>query len=164
MYYKKHIVLLSISLFFFVFCQGQSVKHRETLHPKVKTTILSLYPNATSEIVLDTKYVSDTTQEVSINCHCTETAGQILLVIDTNGDLLNKEVHYHSSKGLPDAIVNYMKKNTSPTCMFTSDEYMKYINKKGEISYGIYMNNSYILKLKSNGEYISKEKIPEMER
>jgi len=137
-------------------CLGQNNLYKHKVRPLVQAKIDSMYPKA----VVTDLFESDSLQAMQINCHCEETSGMIILVFDTNGSLQNKEVHYHSLKGLPDAIVNYMKTNTSSTCTFINDYYVKYSNNKGEISYGIMMNRSYILKFKSNGEFISKEAIP----
>lgn len=89
----------------------------------------------------------------------------IVLIFDTNGNVLNKEVHYNSIKDLPDTIVHYMKKNTSSHIRFFNNYMIEYINNKGEISYGIVMLESpnawsqsqYILRFKNSGELISKE-------
>jgi hypothetical protein len=89
------------------------------------------------------------------------------LVFDTNGNLLNKDVHYNFIKELPDAIVNYMKKHTSATCGFFNNFMIRGINNKGEITYCIDMwespnpssRSDYRLRFKSTGELISKENI-----
>src|SRR5580698_9226085 len=110
---RKKVVAISILILLVAsFCQSQGIKYRDKIRPKVKAKLDSLYPYATSDIVLFDKYVSDTTQEIRINCHCDETKGMIKLVFDTNGNLLNKEIHFTTINGLPDTIVNYMKRNT----------------------------------------------------
>ncbi len=161
---KTNIATLVLIVFFLPFCQGQNIQYRSKIRPIVKAKFDSLYPHAT-DVELDQSSIHDTTQILRFNCNCDKTIDQIILVFDTNGNLLNQDVHYYGSlNGLPDTIVNYMKKNTASKCTFLMDEYSKYINKKGEISYGVIMNRSYILKFKSNGEFISKETIPVMEQ
>jgi len=161
---KVNITTLVLFVFFSPFCQSQNVQYRSKLRPVVKEKFDSLYPHAT-DVELDQSSIHDTTQIIRFNCNCDKTIDAITLVFDTNGNLLNKEVHYYGSlNGLPDAIVNYMKTNTSSTCTFINDYYVKYSNNKGEISYGIMMNRSYILRFKSTGELISKDAIPPVER
>jgi hypothetical protein len=157
---KIILIVLVLSMAYLNFCLGQTGKYRDKLRPNVQAKLDSLYPHATSYIVLNDKYVSDTTQETSINCHCPETTDMIKLVFDTNANILYKEVHYYGSlAGLPDTISRYIEKNTGPKIKF-STEFDRCINKKGEISYNIYMQESftpYILKFKPSGKLISKE-------
>lgn len=150
------------------FCQSQNIQYSSSIRPKVKTKLDSIYPHATGSVVFNDKYVSDTTQEIEINCHCGETMGRIVLVFDTNGNFLNKDVYFNSLTDLPDTILSYMKKNESQIDRFDYDHMVKSINNKGEISYNINMlersttaysvSQGYILKFKSSGELISKEK------
>ncbi len=161
---KKYIAICTLLLLLLPFCQGQSMKYRDKIRPNVKAKLDSLYPHATG-IILDQSSIHDTTQILSINCNCLETSGMIVLQFDTNGNLLNKDVHFHSIKDLPDTIVSYMKKNTSPKCGFATNFMIKSINNKGNISYSIMMwespgswsRSNYILKFKSSGEIISKK-------
>jgi|HubBroStandDraft_1064217.scaffolds.fasta_scaffold651969_1 hypothetical protein len=168
---NKYIITAIVALLIVNCCQSQNGKYRLKLRQKVKITLDSLYPHATSDIVLNDKYVSDTTQEISVNCHCEETLGQIILVFDTNGNLIEKDVHYNFIKDLPDTIINYMKKNTSSTCGFFNDFMIKFFDSKGEMTYGIEMwqystapgypfKELYILKFKGSGELISKKEDP----
>ncbi len=168
MNYKKLAITLILSSFFAVsFCQGQNIQYRSKIRPNVKAKLDSLYPHARG-ILLDQSRVYDTIQIIRLGCNCEETKGMIILTFDTNANLLNKEVHYNFIKDLPDTVVSYMKKNTSPTVKFLNNFMSKSINNKGEISYGIYMTeigatgynsyDEYILKFKPTGELISKEK------
>lgn len=165
---EKYILSLILTIIIVSCCQSQSMQYRNRIRPKVKAKLDSLYPQATSNIVLNDKYVSDTTQEININCHCEETTDMITLVFDTNGKLRYKEVHYTSIKNLPDTIVSYMKENASDTVKFINNYMIKSINNRGEILYGIivyktphsWIRRGYILWFKSSGELISKEEIP----
>jgi len=160
---KAGIITLVLFVFFSSFCQSQNIQYRSKVRPVVKAKFDSLYPHAT-DVILNQSSIHDTTQMLTFNCNCDKNIDLITVVFDTNGNLQNEEVDYGSLNGLPDTIVNYMKKSTTPKCTFLIDEYSKYTNRKGEISYGIIMNRSYILKFKSNGEFISKETIPVMEQ
>lgn len=145
-------------------CLGQNSLYKNKVRPVVQAKIDSMYPKA----VITYIYESDSLQKMQINCHCDETVGMIILVFDTNGNFQSKEVHYYGSlNGLPDTILNYIKKNESTTIKFDKKNTMKYYNNKGEVSYGIDMweftpwsRTDYILKFKSTGEFISKELIP----
>jgi hypothetical protein len=157
---KVFITIIIMIVYIVPFCHGQNTQYSYKLRPKVKAKLDSLYPHATSDIVLYDKYVSDTTQEIRINCHCDETKGMIKLVFDTNGNLLNKEIHFTTINGLPDTIVNYMKRNTSKNCIFPKDYMIKIINNKGEISYGIILQEfatEYLLWFKGSGEFMYRE-------
>jgi len=166
---KAIIATIIIIIFIEPFCQSQNIQYSNSLRPKVLLKLDSLYPHATGRVIFNDKYVSNSTQEIQINCHCDETKGMIKLVFDTNGNLQSKEVHYYGSlNGLPDTILNYMKKNESSTVKFDKKNMIKYYNNKEEVSYGIIMNYSpntwsmdqYILKFKSNGELVSKDEVP----
>jgi len=117
---KANIVTLVLFVFFSPFCQSQHIQYRSKLRPLVKAKLDSLYPHAKSRVAYYDKYASDTTIEIQIaNCNCTETNDMIILVFDTNGNLLNKEVHYYGSlDGLPDTILSYIKKTESSTAQF----------------------------------------------
>lgn len=147
-------------------CKSQSNQYKSKLRPRVAAKLDSLYPNATKNLV-----ESDSIQKLDINCHCPETVGMIILTFDTNGNLLNKEVHYYYAsiiKYLPDTIVGYMNKNASSTVKFNSNNMFKRINNKGEILYGIvsyesphsWSETAYTLWFKPSGELISKEEMP----
>jgi hypothetical protein len=154
----KTIRTILILLLFVPFCQSQNIQYRSKLRPIVKAKLDSLYPQAT-DVVLDQRTIHDNTQILNINCNCDKTIDRIILVFDTNGNLLNKEIQYNSIENLPDTIVSYMKKNTAPKRTFMN-EYVKRIDKKGEISYGIVMRESatpYLLWFKPSGEFISRE-------
>jgi hypothetical protein len=164
---KREIITGILLLFSLTFCQSQNVQYRGKLRPAVKAKLYSLYPNATGAEI-DQSSIHDSIQIIRLNCNCKETSGMIVLVFDTNGNLLNKDIHFNSMKGLSAAIVNYIKTNTSPNEGFINNFYIKSINNKGEISYGIDMWESpgswsrtdYRLKFKPTGELISKEVIP----
>jgi hypothetical protein len=165
---KKLIITIVLIILVAPFCQSQNIQYRSKLRPTVKTKLDSLYPHAT-DVILNQNTIHDTTQIVSLNCNCQDTSDMIILVFDTNGNLQSKEVHYYGSlNGLPDTILNYIKKNESSAVEFNKKNMMKYYNNKGEISYGIIMyysphswsEESYTLKFKSTGELISKELIP----
>lgn len=162
------IVTIVMLLFVAPFCQSQNIQYSNSLRPKVKIKLDSLYPHATGSVVFNDKYVSDTTQEIEIHCHCGETMGKIVLVFDTNGNFLNKDVYFNSLAGLPDTILSYMKRKQSQIDRFDYGHMVKSINNKGEVRYSINMlersttayqvSQDYILKFKSSGELISKEK------
>jgi hypothetical protein len=163
---RKCIIVIILTLFIIPFCQSQKIQYRKNILPKLKQKLDSLYPAATG-ISISKSRISDTTQEIYIDtCNCQESSYQITLLFDTNGNLLNKDLILYGFKNLPDTIVNYMKKNTSPSVKFLNHFITKSINNKGEISYSITMQedtnkwsrNYYILKFKSTGELISKEK------
>jgi hypothetical protein len=150
-------------------CYCQPNKYRGGIRPKVKHSLDSLYPYA-KPITLET-YLSDTAQLVSLACNCPETKAAIILLFDTNGNLLNKEVHYQDMKNLPDTLAEYIKKNTTKYIGFHNNFMSKSINNKNEITYGIMMQETkiingnpieedYILKFKSTGEFISKTDVP----
>ncbi len=162
-------IIASITLIAFIIpcCRSQNIEYRYKIRPNIKAKIDSIYPKATISIVLNDTYVSDTTQEIDVNCHCKETISTIILVFDTNANLLEKEVHYPDMKNLPDTILNYMKKNSSKSVKFSFGFMIKCINSKGEISYVISKTEGitsydagteYYLKFKPTGELISKEK------
>jgi hypothetical protein len=165
---KASIATLVFFVFFLPFCQSQNIQYRKRMLPKVKKELDSIYPIASNISVYQSR-IHDSIQMIRLVCNCHDTSDLIVLVFDTNGNVLNKEVHYYGSlNGLPDTILNYIKNNESPTVKFNKKNMIKYYNNKGEMSYGIYMNYSpnswtlhqYILKFKSNGEFISKEEIP----
>jgi hypothetical protein len=165
MKHTKYILL--VLAFVASFCQSQNIQYRSKIRPNVKAKLDSLYPHA-SGIILEQAIVSDTTQTIAFGCNCEESKGMIILTFDTNANLLNKDVHFHTMKDLPDTIINYIKMNTSLTCKFINNFMIKSVNNRGEIRYEIIMNYSpntrttdqYILKFKSNGELISKEEMP----
>ena len=165
---KTTLIVFVLSMTSMNFCLGQTGEYRFRLRTKVKAKLDSLYPNATNHIVLNDIYVSDSTQEISINCHCPETEDMIKLVFDTNGNLRNKEVHYYGAlTGLPDTILHYISKNESPTMKFDKKNMAKYYDNKDNIYYGVYVVETlshwevkeYILKFKPTGELISKEEV-----
>lgn len=168
----KNLIKYLMGFIFFspVICCSQSNKnpYSETIRPNIKAKLDSLYPKATLQVVLNDKYVSDSTQVIEVTCHCDETSGMIIMTFDTNGNFLNKEVHYHSQKNLPEAIVKYVQKNTNDSVKFAPNYMEKYYNNKGEVSYGIMEDYSpndwtyqgYMLKFKPDGELISKEALP----
>lgn len=149
-------------------CFGQRGRYKDNIRPNIKAKIDSLYPHATIRIIYNDKYVTDSTQEIEVTCHCDEADGMIILVFDTNANLLYKEAHYHSQKNLPDTIVKYMLKDTAHGVKFITNYMLKCYNNKGELSYGIIEDYSpqpwyfkeYMLKFKPTGELISKEEMP----
>jgi hypothetical protein len=158
---KKIIIIPLLMVLFIPFSQGQL-----KIRPKVKAALDSMYPHASN---IELRAIGKS-QEICIKCNCNETVGMIILLFDTTGHFLNKEVHYYGTlNGLPDTILNYIKKNESTNTKFDKRNMIKYCNNNGEISYGIYMDyapngwaiDRYILKFKNTGEFISKEKIPE---
>jgi hypothetical protein len=161
----KYALMLLPALFIAHIGHSQTKKERTKLMPKVKRTIDSLYPKA-SNINLKYSLSSDTTQQVYMHCNCPETTDMMVLVLDTNGILLSKELHYHTLKELPDTLVRYIKKNTSSTTKFYDNYMTKCIRSNGEIIYGIMVienpnpttRGSYLLRFKSSGEFVSKEK------
>jgi len=163
----KELIVFVCLIAFINFCKGQTGKYREQLRPKIKAKLDSLYPHATSEISLNNPFLSDTTQTVSINCHCDETEGAIILVFDTNTNVLYKEVHFHSQKNLPDTIIKYMQKDTTKGAKYITDYMLKCYDRKGKLSYGIieryapeqWHETEYMLKFKPSGELISKEEM-----
>jgi len=169
----NHVEIMRKYLLWLVFiivgtnhCQSQ-IQYGNELKAKIRSKLDSLYPHASGNVVFNDKYVSDTTQEIEINCHCDEANGMIVLVFDINGNLLNKDIHYIPMNKLPDTIANYIKKSASPAIKFVND-YIKCINNKGELSYGIIEDytpqpwyfKEYMLKFKPTGELISKEELP----
>jgi hypothetical protein len=166
---RKFNIMLILTLFIVTICQSQRIQYQTKLLPKVKQKLDSLYPNAT-EITFTQYPKLNISQTLWINCNCPETSDGIILTFDTNGNLLNKDIYFLDLKNLPDTIVNYIKKNASPSVRFDNRFMIKSITNKGEISYSIMMyqrypgislnTDRYILKFKSTGELISKEKQP----
>jgi hypothetical protein len=163
---KNYRTLLILALIFLTyFCQGQNIQNRRSkILSSAKAKFDSLYPRARGIFWHQTR----DSETVQFGCNCEETVGMIILTFDTNGNVLNKEVHFDNIKNLPDTIINYMKKKSSKSVKFASDFMIKYISNKGEISYGIFMSETggngynsyeeYILKFKPTGEFITKEK------
>lgn len=156
---KTSVITLVVFIFLSSFCQSQNIQYRSKIRPIVKAKLDSLYPQAI-DVILDQSSIHDTTQILRFNCNCDKNIDLITLIFDTNGNVLNNEVHYYGTlKGLPDTIVNYMKKNTAPNRTFMN-EYSKRINSKGDILYGIIMREfvtPYLLWFKPSGEFISRE-------
>jgi hypothetical protein len=168
---RKFIIGFISTLFIASLCQSQRIQYQTKLLPKVKQKLDSLYPNAT-EITFTQYPKLNTSQKLWINCNCPESSEDgIILTFDTNGNLLNKDITLHEDiKSLPDSIISYIKIHTTSDIGFYNNYFIKSINNKGEISYSIVMwekypkislnTDRYILKFKSTGELISKEKQP----
>jgi hypothetical protein len=159
----QYILICTFSLLIINHCKSE-------IFPKAKVKIDSLYPNATIGNMW-MKSPHDNTQDIEIKCNCQEFSGRMIITFDTNGNLLNKDMYVNSLKNLPDSILSYIKKNISETNRIDNGYMVKSINNKGEVNYSIQMlkrstnayqaTEWYIIKFKSNGEFISKEKIPE---
>lgn len=164
---KKYILGIIVLVMVVHYSRAQESLYKNKVRPIVKAKIDSMYPQAVVTDLLK----SDSIQTMQINCYCSETNGMIILTFDTNGNLLRKEIHYGSLKGLPDTIMNYIQKNKSSQMEFLN-EMRKIVNNKGETYYEIIVNESpndwtvesYILKFKSTGELISKKALPHYER
>ncbi len=167
---RKLTVGLMLMSFIATFCQSQRIQYQTKLLPKVKQKLDSLYPNAT--ITAFRQYPkSETAQKLCLNCNCPESSDGIIFTFDTNGNILNKDITLHEDiKSLPDSIISYIKTHTTSNIGFYNNYIIKSISNKGEISYSIVMwqkypgislnTDRYILKFKSTGELISKEKQP----
>lgn len=161
---RKYLLGLALLLSTVCYSQNNKKHYKESIPPNIRAKILSLYPKATlGRIVRCNEHVSDTTQVVSVDCHCAETDGIIILTLDTNGNILIKEIDYNSLQRLPDTISHYIQKNKGPDVQFFN-EMRKIVNNKGETYYEILMDErlntrtqSYILRFKSTGELISKK-------
>jgi hypothetical protein len=156
---KAIITTIIMMVLVIPFCRSQNMQYRYKLRPNVKAKLDSLYPHATN-ITVYKSLPTDTTQRMDINCRCDETTGMIVLLFDTNGNLLSKETHYHSINDLPNTIISYMEKNTAPNRKFDNDYMIKRTNNRGEMSYGIVMQEfatAYMLWFKSSGEFINRE-------
>ena len=162
---KNYRTLLILAFIFLTyFCQGQNIQNRRSkILSSAKAKFDSLYPRARGIFWHQTR----DSETVQFGCNCEETKGGIILTFDTNGNILNKEVHYPDMKNLPDTILNYMKKNSSKSVKFSFGFMVKCINSKGEISYVISKTTGitkydagteYYLKFKPTGELISSEK------
>jgi hypothetical protein len=164
---KAIIATITVVLFVAPVCQSQNIQYSNGLRPKVLMKLDSLYPHAIGRVIFNDRYVSNSTQEIQINCHCDEAVGMMILVFDTNGRLENKDIYFNSLNSLPDTILHYMKKNTSKTVTFNFNHMTKSINNKGEVSYyidmwespGYWSRTDYRLRFRSDGELISKENI-----
>jgi hypothetical protein len=140
---------------------------RKDILPKIKATLYTLYPNA-SNVHPDRSYVNDSIQLVGFRCNCKEDSGLIAIAFDTNGNWLYKDI-FISVKKFPIDITTYLVINGLQNYTYDKEVIMKIINSNGEISYSINIAPPpvegptcgfwyYVLKFKSSGEFISKEK------
>jgi len=123
---KKHIRVLLFAVITVSFCQGQ-------VRPKVKKTLDSLYPNAS----IINLWIGSKTQDLEIKCNCQEISDRLIIIFDTDGSYLYKDIYIYSLKDLPDTIVSYMNKNRSPSVRFDNSYIIKSIDKKGNVYYSI---------------------------
>ena len=149
--------IIAVILFFtFInvnYCLSQNAR------TKMKMKIDSLYPKAT--IIGWWGGPIPKTQEVEIECNCSEFGGYMQLTLDTNANILTKVYYFWSVKDLPETMLTYMKKNTSESVKFDTGYYEKSINYEGKIFYCIRMYENgawYEIKFNSSGELISKTK------
>jgi hypothetical protein len=167
MNYKRHLIILVLAVVLANFCKSQNIMFRKDILPKVKATLYTLYPNA-SNVHPDRSYVNDSIQLVGFRCNCKEDSGLIAITFDTNGNWLRKDFKI-TVKELPNYIVTYIKNNRLQDYCYSQDEMMEIINSKGDVSYSINIAPPpiegptcgfwyYVLKFKSSGEFISKEK------
>ncbi|HXB12032.1 MAG TPA: hypothetical protein VNZ45_08615 [Bacteroidia bacterium] len=139
---------------------------RKDILPKVKANLHRLYPNA-SHIYPAPSRVNDSIQLVRFNCNCKEDSSFMDITFDTNGNWIHKDIMI-SIKKLPTYIFTYLIDNGSQNYEYNENVIMKSVDNKGEISYSINIAEKvegpmigrwiYVLKFKSSGEFISKEK------
>jgi hypothetical protein len=150
----KKTIANKIGTFIFTFiivnnCLGQNMR------PNVKIKLESLYPNA--KIIGGNQPIGEP-QNILIYCNCPEFSGEIQLTFDTNANLMITEYFFDSLSSLPNAILSYIKSNSSKSVSFDSSM-AKSINYRGETYYNIFMKENdipYEIKIKSTGEIISK--------